>query len=106
MDLATGLGFLQTWGPVVGPALGILAFFLWKDWRREMRLLDRVELLEKEQKEVLFPLVKQCAEVIAQNTLVMQRLEKVMRRCTAVARNEQKNLLDRLIEDSHDDAVE
>ncbi len=101
----TGLDFLQTWGPVVGPILCVLAFFLWKDWRREMRLLDRVEALEKEQKEILLPLVEQCATAIAQNTAIMQRLEKVISRCTAVAKNEQKHLLDKLIEDAHDDAT-
>jgi hypothetical protein len=105
MEILNGFNFLKEWGPVVGPALVVLAFFLWKDWRREMRLLDRVEALEKEQKEILLPLVEQCAKAIAQNTLVMQRLEKVIGRCTAVARCEQRNLLDKLIEDAHDDAA-
>jgi hypothetical protein len=93
-------------GPLAGAAIVMVAFFLWRDWRREMRLLDRVEALEKEQKEVLLPLVEQCAKAIAQNTVVMQRLEKMIGRCTAVAKNEQKHLLDRLIEDAHDDATE
>ena len=103
MDLGTSLGFIREWGPFVGPALALLAFFLWKDFRREVQLQKRITSLEKEQKEVLFPLIERCVEVIAQNTLVMQRLEKVIGRCTAVARCDQKNLLDRLIENSHDD---
>jgi hypothetical protein len=105
MGIGDAVTLLKEWGPIVGFAFGVLAFFLWKDWRREMRLLDRVEALEKEQKEILLPLVEQCATAIAQNTAVMQRLESIMRRCTAVARNDQKDLLTRLIEDANDESV-
>jgi hypothetical protein len=78
MDLSSTLSLLKEWGPVFGPALLVLAFFLWKDWRRETRLQDRVDALEKEQKETLLPLIEKCATVIAQNTAVMSRLEKVL----------------------------
>jgi hypothetical protein len=104
MGISDGLAILQGWGPILGPALLVFAFYLWKDWRREMRLLDRVEALEKEQKEILLPLVEQCATAIAQNTIVMQRLEQIMRRCTAVTKHDQRNMLDQLIEDAHEPA--
>lgn len=105
MGISDGLAILQGWGPVVGPALLVFAWFLWRDWRREMRLLDRVEAMEREQKEILLPLVAQNTTAIAQNTVVMQRLEAIMRRCTAVAKNDQKDLLSRLIEDANDESV-
>jgi hypothetical protein len=104
MGIGDGLAILQSWGPVLGPAILVLIFFLWKDWRREVRLLDRVEALEKEQKEVLLPLVSQCATAIAQNTLIMQQLEKIMRRCTAVTKRDQRSVLDQLIEDANESA--
>ena len=78
MDLSSTLSLLKEWGPVFGPALLVLAFFLWKDWRRETRLQDRVDALEKEHKDVILPLVEKCSTVIAQNTAVMMRLEKVL----------------------------
>jgi hypothetical protein len=99
MDLIQGISFLKDWGPVLGPSILILAFFLWKDWRREVRLQDRVEVLEKEQKELILPLLKQNVEVIAQNNLIMQRLEKVLGKCTAALKDDQRDLLERLTND-------
>jgi len=34
----------------------------------------------------LMPLVERCADVIAQNTLMMERLEKALDKCPAPAR--------------------
>ncbi len=60
-----------------GPLMVLVVFFIWKDWRREDRLQKRVEVLEKEHKSVVLPLVERCATVIASNTAVMLRLEEV-----------------------------
>jgi hypothetical protein len=100
MDVSSALTLLKEWGPVFGPALLVLVFFLWKDWRRENRLQDRVEALEKEQKEVLLPMIERCATVIAQNTAVMIRLEKVIDRLAVLAGQEERCILDQLIEDA------
>jgi len=63
-----------------GPLLIAVIFFLWRDYRREDRLAARIETLEDEQREVLLPLVEKCSTVIAQNTVVMQRLERALDR--------------------------
>jgi hypothetical protein len=102
MDLPTILSLLGQFGPLIGPALVVMAFFLWKDWRREMRLQDRVEALEKEQKEVLLPMIERCATVIAENTAVMLRLEKVIDRLALLAGQEERNILDQLMEDAEE----
>ena len=61
-----------------GPLIVVVAFFLWQGWVREGRMSKRITNLEDEQRSVLMPLVERCADVIAQNTLMMERLEKSM----------------------------
>ena len=56
------------------------AFLLWQGWVREVRMGKRIVKLEDEQRNVLMPLVERCADVIAQNTLMMERLEKALDR--------------------------
>lgn len=62
---------LQDYGPLIGAVL----FFVWRDWRREERLTNRVEKLEDEQRKIILPLVEEATKVISQNTAVMERLE-------------------------------
>jgi len=59
-----------------GPLLVVTAFFLWQGWVRENRLCDRIDDLEDEQRKVLMPLIERSADVIAQNTAMLERLEK------------------------------
>ncbi len=89
-------------GPIVGAALATVAFFLWKDWRREMRLQDRIEALEQEQKDVLLPLVEKCAGVIADNTATMKRLEKALDRCILCKGKNDRDTLERLLQDAEE----
>ncbi len=63
-----------------GPFFLAVVFFLWRDWRREDRYSDRLDELENEQREVILPLVKDCAAVIAKNTAVMERIERTLDR--------------------------
>jgi len=63
-----------------GPFLLAVVFFLWRDWRREDRLSNRLDQLEDEQREVILPLVMDCSIVIAKNTAVMERLERFLDR--------------------------
>lgn len=63
-----------------GPLLLAVIFFLWRDWKREDRLSKRINMLEDETRNIILPLVKECSTVIAHNTLVMQRLEKIIDR--------------------------
>jgi len=61
-----------------GPLVLVGAFLLWQSWVRECRMSKRITKLEDEQRQVLLPLVERCADVIAQNTLMMERLEKAL----------------------------
>lgn len=64
----------------LGPLVGVIVFFIWRDYRREDKLLTRVQELEDEQRKVVLPLVRDCSAVVAKNTLVMEQNIKVMER--------------------------
>ena len=63
-----------------GPFFLAVIFFLWRDWRREDRLSNRLDQLEDEQREVILPLVERCSIIIAKNTGVMERIERYLDR--------------------------
>jgi len=71
-----------------GPFIAAVVFFIWRDFRREDRLTTQIKELEKEQREIILPLMKSCTEVITRNTEVMQQNIKVMERLeSAIDRN-------------------
>jgi hypothetical protein len=74
MDLSDLLVLLRQYGPLVL----VVGFFLWQNWLRELRMSKRISKLEDEQRQVLLPMVERCTDVIAQNTAMMERLEKVL----------------------------
>ncbi len=100
MSLTDLFLLLQTWGPVIGPSIVVLAFFLWKDHRREDRLQTRIEKLEEEQKSVMLPMIERCAEVIGRNTEVMARLEKLFERQSRLESQSERCVLEQLLEDA------
>ena len=100
MGLSDIFLLLGQFGPWVTLAVVTLGFFLWKDWRREVRLQDRVEKLEKEQKEIILPLVSQNVEIISRNTLVMERLERIMDRLATVQLLNERTNLNNLVADA------
>ena len=51
-----------------GPLLGVILFFIWRDWKREDKLQERVTRLESYQQETLVKLVKDTSTALAQNT--------------------------------------
>jgi hypothetical protein len=61
-----------------GPLVLVVAFFLWQDWLRELRMSKRITKLEDEHVNVLLPMVERSTDVIAQNTAMMERLEKAL----------------------------
>jgi len=63
-----------------GPFFLAVVFFLWRDWKREDRLSNRLDQLEDEQRKVILPLVQECSAVIARNTAVMERIERSLDR--------------------------
>jgi len=62
-----GTAWLQVFQSL-GPVLGLLLFFVWRDWRREDLLSSKIEKLEDYQRKTLFSLVEKTNEVLAQNT--------------------------------------
>ena len=90
MGISDLWGILNQWGPVFGLVTLTLMFFLWKDWKRENRLQDRVEALEKDQKEIILPMLEKCTTVIAQNTQMMARVESMISRCIFACKYEQQ----------------
>jgi hypothetical protein len=54
-----------------GPLVGIILFFIWRDWRREENLVERVKNLEEFNTTILTEMVKSNATVIATNTAVI-----------------------------------
>lgn len=51
-----------------GPLVGTILFFIWRDWRREENLVERVKQLEDFNTEVLTQMVKENSAIIAANT--------------------------------------
>ncbi len=64
----------------VGPALSIIFFFTWRDWRRETRLCIRVEKLEDYQRETLTELVKKGTTAMVQSSEVLKWVGNILER--------------------------
>ncbi len=73
-ELADALAIVKTYGP----AILVIVFVFWRDFRREDKLTSRIEALEQTNTQTLLPLVKECSAVIAQNTFVLGKLEKLL----------------------------
>jgi hypothetical protein len=61
-----------------GPFVGIIAFFVWRDWRREEKLYDRVEKLETYQKDMLENLVEKSTSALAQSSECIKWIGRVL----------------------------
>lgn len=66
-----------------GPLVGIVLFFIWRDWRREENLVERVQKLEDFNTEVLTNIVKETTAVIATNTEQIRIMNENMSGCRA-----------------------
>ena len=65
-----------------GPILGIVLFFIWRDWKREENLVERVQKLEDFTTKVLSDMVKEQSSVIAINTEVIKANTEQIKRIT------------------------
>lgn len=69
----------------LGPLMGVILFFIWRDWKREARLSERVEKLEDYQKETLVQLVEKGTAALVQSSEVIRwvcrGLERASRMC-------------------------
>jgi hypothetical protein len=64
-----------------GPLVGIVLFFIWRDWKREEGLVERVRKLEDFNTEVLTNIVRESTAVIATNTAQLKVMVEMMSRC-------------------------
>jgi hypothetical protein len=64
-----------------GPVIGIVLFFIWRDWKREESLVTRVKHLEDFNTETLSNLVKESSAVIATNTEQLRIMNTLMQGC-------------------------
>jgi len=71
-----------------GPVIGIILFFIWRDWKREDRLVARVEALEKYQQDTLESLVRENIAVIAHNTEQLKWTSTLIQSCHAGRRDD------------------
>lgn len=67
---------LQAYGPFCGCLLLAVLFFIWRDWKREEKLTDRITNLETEYRTVLVPLVTNSTETIAKCSVILERVER------------------------------
>lgn len=51
-----------------GPAIGVILFFIWRDWKREDRMAKRIEALEEFQQRELIGLIEKTHTIVAHNT--------------------------------------
>lgn len=75
MDFSSILAVAKQFGPLASA----IVFFLWRDYRREGRMADRIDQLENEMRNTVLPLVKQTTEVIASNTAVMTEIKTFLK---------------------------
>lgn len=60
-----------------GPLAGLVLVFIIREWRREDRLNTRIEKLEKDQQDLILPLLTRTTEVITENTTVMKEVREL-----------------------------
>jgi len=51
-----------------GPVLGVILFFIWRDWKREDRMVERITALEQFQQTQLIELIERTNQVVSHNT--------------------------------------
>lgn len=71
-----------------GPVLGVILFFIWRDWKREVRLSERVEKLEDYQRDTLVHLVEKGTAALVQSSEIIKWtghvIERLCGRCPYV----------------------
>ena len=64
----------------VGPIVGVIVFFIWRDWKRESQLFERIKKLEDYQREILISLIEKGTTALVQSTEVIKWVGRVMDR--------------------------
>jgi len=63
-----------------GPLVGVVIFFIWRDWKREQHLSKRLEKLEDYYRGTLVHLVERGTTALVQNSEVMKWVGRVVER--------------------------
>ena len=61
-----------------GPSVGIVIFFLWRDYKRESHFMARIENLENYQKNILESLVEKSTMALAQSSECIKWIGRVL----------------------------
>lgn len=61
-----------------GPLIGVVLFFIWRDWKREDKLSERITSLEDYQKETLADLVEKSTIALTHSADCMKWVAVVM----------------------------
>lgn len=61
-----------------GPALGIIIFFIYRDWQREIKLTSRIETLEQYQRDILEQLVEKSTVALTQSTECLKAISTIL----------------------------
>ena len=64
-----------------GPIIGVILFFIWRDWKREDKLQERVARLEAYQQATLVKLVADTTTALVQNTEFLKWSGRILERC-------------------------
>ena len=70
-----------------GPLVGIVLFFIWRDWRREQNLVERVQKLEDYNTKTLAGIIKEQSMLIATSTQVIATNTEVIKANTEQIRH-------------------
>jgi len=70
-----------------GPLIGVILFFIWRDWKREEDLVNRVKALEDFQQSTLLELSKKSNEVIQSNTQQLKWMTNIVTHCQSGQKN-------------------
>jgi hypothetical protein len=64
-----------------GPVLGVILFFIWRDWKREDAMTKRIQALEEFQQNQLLDLIKKTNDVVAHNTEQLKWVAALVQNC-------------------------
>ena len=64
----------------MGPLLGVVLFFIWRDWQRETKMSLRVTKLEDERQGMLIEIVEKSTLATAQSAASLDRVSRTLER--------------------------
>jgi hypothetical protein len=63
-----------------GPLLGLILFFVWRDWKREDKLAQRIEALEAYQRDTLVDLLRETTVALTNNGECLKWIGRIVER--------------------------